>query len=39
MPPVAEHELPGGLIERFVQARGDPELGLMACLRVIVLGL
>ena len=39
MPPVAEDELPGGLIERFVQARGDPELGLMACLRAIVLGL
>jgi len=39
MPPVAEDELPGGLIERFVQARGDPERGLMACLRAIVLGL
>ncbi len=39
MPPVAEDELPGGMIERFVQARGDPELGLMACLRAIVLGL
>ena len=39
MPPVAEHELPRGLIERFVQARGDPELGLMACLKAIVLGL
>ena len=39
MPPVAEDQLPGGLIERFVQVRGDPELGLMACLRAIVLGL
>ncbi len=38
MPPVADDELPRGLIERFVQARGDPELGLMACLRAIVLG-
>jgi hypothetical protein len=33
MPPVAEHELPRGLIERFVQTRGDPELGLAACLQ------
>lgn len=33
MPPVAEHELPRGLIERFVQTRGDPELGLTACLQ------
>ena len=39
MPPVNEQELPGGLIERFMQARGDPELGLMACLRAIVLDL
>ena len=33
MPPVTEHELPGGLIDRFVKARGDPELGLTACLQ------
>jgi len=39
MPPVAEDELPRGLIKRFVQARGDPEIGLMACLRAIVPGL
>jgi hypothetical protein len=36
MPPVTEHELPGGLIERFVQTRGDPELGLTACLQSLV---
>lgn len=36
MPPVAEHELPRGMIERFVQARGDPELGLTACLQSLV---
>jgi hypothetical protein len=36
MPPVAEHELPGGLIERFVKTRGDPELGLTACLQSLV---
>ena len=39
MPPVVEHELPRSLIERFVQTRGDPELGLVACLRAIILGL
>ena len=38
MPPVAEHELPRGLIDRFVQTRGDPELGLSACLQAIFLG-
>jgi len=36
MPPVIEHELPRGLIERFVQTRGDPELGLTACLQSLV---
>lgn len=36
MPPVVEHELPRALIERFVQARGDPELGLTACLQSLV---
>lgn len=36
MPPVAEHELPGDLIERFVQTRGDPKLGLTACLQSLV---
>jgi len=36
MPPVAEHELPGGLIDRFVKTRGDPELGLTACLQSLV---
>ena len=39
MPPVVEHELPRSLIERFVQTCGDPELGLVACLRAIILGL
>jgi len=36
MPPVTEHELPGGLIERFVQTRGDPEKGLTACIQSLV---
>jgi hypothetical protein len=36
MPPVNEQELPVGLIERFVQIRGDPELGLTACLQSLV---
>jgi hypothetical protein len=36
MPPVTEHELPGGLIERFVQTRGDPERGLTACLQSLI---
>jgi len=36
MPPVAEHELPKVLIERFMQARGEPELGLAACLQSLV---
>jgi hypothetical protein len=36
MPPVTEHEIHGGLIERFVQNRGDPELGLTACLQSLV---
>ena len=36
MPPVNERELPRGLIERFVQTRGDPELGLTACLQALV---
>ena len=38
MPPVAEDQLPGGLIERFIQTRGDPELGLTACLQALFLG-
>jgi hypothetical protein len=36
MPPVAEDELPRGMIERFVQTRGDPEGGLTACLQSLV---
>jgi len=39
MPPVAEHHLPGRLIERFVETRGDPELGLTACLQALASGL
>lgn len=35
MPPVDEYHLPGVLIERFVQSRGDPELGLVACLQAL----
>ena len=38
MPPVVEDQLPGCLIERFVQTRGDPELGLTACLQSLFLG-
>jgi hypothetical protein len=38
MPPVVEDQLPGGLIERFVQTRGDPELSLTACLQALFLG-
>jgi len=37
MPPVARHELPRGLIDGFVQTRGDPERGLTACLQAIFL--
>jgi len=37
MPPVAAHDLPRGLIERFVQSRGDPELGLATCLQALAL--
>lgn len=36
MPPVAEDQLPRSLIERFVETRGDPELGLTACLQALV---
>jgi hypothetical protein len=36
MPPVAEHELPRSLIERFVQTRGDPRLVLTACLQSLI---
>lgn len=36
MPPVAEDELPRGMIERFVQSRGDPERGLTVCLQALV---
>jgi hypothetical protein len=36
MPPVIEDQLPRSLIERFVQTRGDPELGLTACLQSLV---
>lgn len=36
MPPVAEDQLPRSLIERFVKTRGDPELGLTACLQTLV---
>jgi hypothetical protein len=36
MPPVIEDHLPRSLIERFVQTRGDPELGLTACLQSLV---
>lgn len=37
MPPVDKNDLPKGLIERFVQSRGDPELGLATCLQALAL--
>jgi len=38
MPPVAAHQLPGALIERFVRARGEHEAALVACLRALAPG-
>jgi hypothetical protein len=38
MPPVAAHQLPGALIERFVRARGEHEAALVACLRALASG-
>ena len=35
MPALAGKHLVRGLIERFVQARGDPELGLTSCLQAL----
>ena len=39
MPPVAVDQLPVGLIDRFMKARGDPTLGLTACLQSLLTGL
>jgi hypothetical protein len=38
MPPVAMHQLPGALIERFVRASGEHAAGLVACLQALALG-
>lgn len=38
MPPVEVAQLPRSIIERFIQIRGGPESGLIACLQAIVLG-
>jgi len=38
MPPVDQHQLPGGLIDRFMKALGDPESALAFCLRALALG-
>ena len=38
VPPVAAEALPGGVVEQFVRARGDPEEGVVACLRALCLG-
>jgi hypothetical protein len=38
MPPVEQHQVPGGLIDRFMKALGDPESALAACLRALALG-
>jgi hypothetical protein len=38
MPPVQRHELPGGLIDRFMKTCSDPEKALSACLRALALG-
>jgi hypothetical protein len=35
MPPIDNHHLVRDLLERFVQARGDPELGLTNCLQAL----
>jgi len=35
MPPVAMKKLPGGLIERFITARGEHEAALVACLKAL----
>jgi hypothetical protein len=37
LPPVAVTKLPGSLIERFQQARGDHQATLIACLRALSL--
>jgi len=38
MPPVEVVHLPGSILERFIQIRGEPELGLTSCLRALLLG-
>jgi hypothetical protein len=38
VPPVAIQKLPGALIERFVQARGEHEAALVACLQALLPG-
>jgi hypothetical protein len=38
MPPVEVEQLPGSILERFIQIRGTPEGGLTFCLRALLLG-
>jgi len=38
MPPVGADTLPAGVVERFVRARGDPEAGIVGCLKALRLG-
>jgi len=38
VPPVEAEALPSGVVKCFVRARGDPEKGLVACLRALRLG-
>jgi hypothetical protein len=38
MPPVADGDLPCGLLERFIEAFGDTQRGLTACLKSLAVG-
>lgn len=35
LPAIVPQDLPWGLIERFLQPRGDPQISLVACLRAL----
>jgi hypothetical protein len=35
LPPLPQEQLPGGLLARFFQARGNPDDGLICCLRAL----
>jgi len=38
MPSVSDEDLPGGLLERFINTSGDTEQGLTACLKSLLIG-